>query len=181
MGCCRGELCSAHKLSGVICNCHCRMHHALDEIVHGHIERFKNMHVYVLGWKSWSKWFMLCFEMVTCLAVAAAAVRGPVVVVDNYDSFTYNLCQVLSGRLLSLLAGCQLSSGLVCLGVWRLTHSHSRSGNQNAILGPMTSCQEDLTCSVSAGRLQSLIACWLCTLCVAQQLREFHRNEFHSP
>lgn len=27
-------------------------------------------------------------------AAAAAAEKGPVVVVDNYDSFTYNLCQV---------------------------------------------------------------------------------------
>lgn len=31
------------------------------------------------------------------MAAAAAAEKGPVVVVDNYDSFTYNLCQVRAG------------------------------------------------------------------------------------
>ncbi len=39
-------------------------------------------------------------------AAAAAAARGPVVVIDNYDSFTYNLCQV--GRSLGRREGHEL-------------------------------------------------------------------------
>lgn len=48
-----------------------------------------------------------CLQRAGAMAVAAAAAageaaaKGPVVVVDNYDSFTYNLCQVGAGR-----AGC---------------------------------------------------------------------------
>jgi hypothetical protein len=33
-----------------------------------------------------------------CRCAASANGKGPVVVIDNYDSFTYNLCQVLPNR-----------------------------------------------------------------------------------
>eukprot|EP00879_Flechtneria_rotunda_P010234 GHRR01010700.1.p1 GENE.GHRR01010700.1~~GHRR01010700.1.p1 ORF type:complete len:122 (+),score=30.40 GHRR01010700.1:142-507(+) len=36
----------------------------------------------------------LCFSRVSRASRTAAA-KGPVVVIDNYDSFTYNLCQYL--------------------------------------------------------------------------------------
>eukprot|EP00877_Chromochloris_zofingiensis_P012992 jgi/Chrzof1/7947/UNPLg00007.t1 len=37
----------------------------------------------------------LCTSRRQCVAYAVKTHRGPVVVIDNYDSFTYNLCQYL--------------------------------------------------------------------------------------
>jgi anthranilate/para-aminobenzoate synthase component II len=42
-------------------------------------------------------------------AAAAEQEKGPVVVVDNYDSFTYNLCQVGASRTLHKVPLCRLN------------------------------------------------------------------------
>jgi hypothetical protein len=43
--------------------------------------------------------------------------KGPVVVIDNYDSFTYNICQVRPARSAALPQGAPASS---CMAVGRM-------------------------------------------------------------
>jgi hypothetical protein len=82
----------------------------------------------------------------------AASARGPVVVVDNYDSFTYNLCQV----------------GAMHGGVMRSLVEQHRLGRSTRTLGAHMHSLHDTQCMAhtSACLLEHIGGVYLNVVCI---------------